>query len=1171
MSDWNEEDLAGLTIQGPDNIGLEEVDEAAAWLAMQEREAVDSGDGASYQEELIGSSTPATLQLERIGHVEYRIQAGIKAVLSGERLEGVHPVDAAAAREQFVSEIGMDPKDFAKQIKLDEVVQAPRHPQDLKTVLSMLQNTSGEYMERGPGKTLPGNIFDEGKQLKSDEDLKTALGYVSELADLYLDGRTRGSTVELPRRQALENALTTRFLEGTFFEGSKDLLPLPNETGVTGIVRTQGIYGSVQGTAEDRLSSGKFDEFYKTTGQGIKTRFVRDESGYKVFRDEVSEAQRRDILRRTPSIANTLFPKPRTYGKQTFTAEERARQSREQKYSMEQAQFKADFARRVLREQLPTTRDESKGQMRMSGWDAPYDEQADLQNLRNEATILGMDWKDRPTEDGLSDIDLYIERTHEKIPISTGSPKQGTAAWLAQRKGKITASTAAGLLKPSGVEERALELAMERLGTKIPFTGNADTREGNEGEDKAARAFLAGPGRNLTMAEAFFEENENLPNFGVSPDGRLYDEEGESAGLLELKYLASGSMKGALAKYTPQMQMQMAVSGESQTHFYALDKFTGEYVHELVQADPNMQAELIDAGQQALNLAAGLDNRGVQALRKQIQSAKPRKKVGATEVKGQQKSFAPKEDLDEPMTAFDPGAAAVHGIYSKDGISATETTLARRLEQDDQRSRLKEAVASAQVDDTVPSSTIEARQVQERRDQAAARNAFVAGNQRPAFGDPSDGANAEMSEYYRNAQKEAADASKEASASVRSFGKAVSKAGQAMGELGGLITGGTESGMDEVRLAATTGLDVAQVRGMREELERGGLSQAGINRTISQAGGLVTTFNDEALAAAKFTDIMATRGKSNLQAVRGMALPGIQEMQGMDAQDLTVMVAGLMEGKTPEAKTQIGKMFGMPDLAASSSEPSLLGARDTQIDESGLRKTRQGIARVEQAVREAKEFAGSQGEVVGTVGAGASAASAIVGSATAGVVGGMLATKAPAIASKASTLMSKATQVGPKAANMAKTLSTAAKTTPIAIAASVAPMAIRAVGDIKDDGSVGDSAMDILEFAGYGAAVGSIVPGVGTAIGAGVGAGVGVLNEAWEYLTADDAVPSANIGNMPAPQERQVEQGKNIVNVEVTNEISPDLIGTTTNVDGDIDIDEETGIGTGDTYGYSHY
>ena len=47
---------------------------------------------------------------------------------------------------------------------------------------------------------------------------------------------------------------------------------------------------------------------------------------------------------------------------------------------------------------------------------------------------------------GLSEVDLYAESTKEFTPTYNTGPAQGSAAWLAQRKGKITASAATGTL-----------------------------------------------------------------------------------------------------------------------------------------------------------------------------------------------------------------------------------------------------------------------------------------------------------------------------------------------------------------------------------------------------------------------------------------------------------------------------------------------------------------------------------------------------------------------------------------------------------------------------------------------------------------------------------------------------------------------------------------------------
>lgn len=1195
------EHLEGLTIhEGEGTLGGVMRDAADAWL--DEIEGTNAL--GNSKEHLIGAATNADLQLGRIGHVSGNVQYAIKTLLETGSIEGVHPVDAAAAIEEFNSVTGISNKDFASQIKAERPSDVTftnvdtgitgtspyrSNEQDIATALSMLGNTSGSYLDRGPGKILPGNNFDTDKQEKENSDLATAIGYVKELAGLYVDGRTIGSSVESSRRLALEESITKRMIDGVFYDGSVNVLPMPNETGVTGIVPTQGIYGSFQGTAEDRLSASQFDVLYQQlpVDGGGKTRFVRNEEGHKVFRNDVSQEQRNDALRRTPSLANSLFPKPKRVDNQIFTPEERAKHTRDQKYNMSQAQVKADFARRVLRQQLPTNRDETKGQIRMSGWDTPYGEQADLQNLRNEAATLEISWHDKFSgqedrgeessltkyvEDILSNkrtVDNYFDTVVDDsiLSVEATSPTQGTQAWLNQRKGKITASTAADLLKSGGVEERAVELAMERLGTGTPFVGNAHTREGNEGEARASSAFMAGPGKHLTLQEAFFEENENLTGFGVSPDGRLYNDEGESAGLLELKYLSSSSMEGALKKYSPQMQMQMAVTGESQTHFYALDKYTGEYVHEVVKADPNIQAELIEAGQSALSLAAGLDNRGVQALRKQIESAKPRQRKVSKEV-GQTESFTVVSEVDEPMTAFNE---AIHMASTTDesGTAASSTVLARKLERIDQAERMKEAVYNAQSD--LPDLTIEQQKAQRKKgllevaayaEDKSRRTSKVDADRKAGLTEGAAYAEDAKRENdkKKEADREATEASKEASESLRNFGANVRQAAKVLGELGGLVVGGNASGMDEVRLAAETGQGVNQVRGTREALELGGLDTAGANKTIMVAGNLVKTMNDEQTAATRFTTLMQDRGRSNLPSVRNMEIPSIQDMQDLTPAGMTSMVARLMEDKSPQARAQIGEMFGMSALVTYDKDPESLINVDGEISEGALRDTYSGITQVTQEVREVKELAGSLGETSGKIGAVTQVASGVIGSGTAAYLG-----------SKAKPFLKKALTSNPKTAKVIKGLSTVAKATPVAAAASIAPMAIRHFGDVEDDGGVGDSLLDITEFASYGASVGAGIGmffgGVGAVpgatIGGAIGGVVGAANEAWEYFSADDAVPDTNIGAIPSQTKQSQEANKQTVNVEVTNEISSDLIKTTTNVDGDLNVDEDTGLSTG--------
>lgn len=1197
MDEYGEydEDLTGLSIVGEDDIFGDANDPAAMWLAAQAESGKSESDilvaerdmaqeSLSFRQE--GAMTAADLQLGRIGHLEPRIQRGIQAALMGQSIDGINPVDLAAAREQFTSEIGIDPKVFAGRIKLDEYVQVPRHRQDLAQIQSVLAITSSEYLERGPGSKLPGNIYGEDKQDKADTDLKQAFAHVSAIADVYLDDRTRGTSVEPARRQALEESIYRRLMEGTFYEGSKDLLPLPNETGVTGIVRTQGIYGSNQGTPLDRVQAAKYDSAYRTvegTGNGQRLKFQRDDFGGKIFKDAVSPDQRTKILRETPSLANSLFPKPKPARGQKFTAEERAKQSRDQKFQMGQLQFKADEARRILRKEMPTNRDESAGQIRMSGFDRPIDEQAVLQNLRNEAAIEGVTWADQYAgqQEGeqRSELDDYIEEATNTIKADTidGSPTQGTQEWLNQRKGKITASTAAGLLKPRGIEERALELAMERLGTGEKFAGNADTREGNEGEDKALRAFMAGPGRKYEMREAFFEENPDIAGFGVSPDGRLYNQEGETEGLLELKYLSSGSMKDAAKKYTPQMQMQMAVTGESQTNFFALDKFTGEYVHQVVQADPNMQAELIQAGTAALAMAEGLDNRGVQQLRNQLVTKKPRQPLVAPT--GQKTSFTPPSaQVEEPMQAFRPEEVlAEHTVSGMSG--AAGSLLAERMKQEDQRERSKEALANARASDVDVDKTIEAHTVSGTG--GASKTLFA---QQMQKADQAQRLKESMnaSDELLQAKEEEAKASKDNAAATKAAALATREFRQALGDtlniaadIGGIVTGGNESVMNEVRFAAESGYKVEVVRGTRKALEMGGLNEQGINAAISSSATQAKGYNDAVKAAAQFTALQVARGQSNLAEVRNTPIPALLDLKQMNPSELIQETLYMMEGKSPQAKAQIATMMGVPTLATYVGDPDAVMIPDEVIDETGARDTTKGIQTIKQTERNLRETAGSLGEEVGTVSAGAVAVNAALGGAAGGAalgavskLGSKLGGKLPSPSSlvpKASTMQSVANAARSGTMQAGKFALNAAKANPASALALAIPAIARATVGVEDDGSYADSFLDVLDFAAGGAALGSVVPGVGTAIGAGAGTAVGIANEAYEYFFggADDKLPKADIGPMSSQTNQSQATQVQDVNVTVTNEISPELIRTTTDVNGEVDVDEDTGLSTG--------
>lgn len=155
--------------------------------------------------------------------------------------------------------------------------------------------------------------------------------------------------------------------------------------------------------------------------------------------------------------------------------------------------------------------------------------------------------------------------------------EQGSKEWLELRLGKVTASRIADVLAKgkSGEalsrEDYRYELVVQRL-TGDPgesFT-NAAMEWGTATEPQARIAYEA-------QADVFVEQvpfvlHPTIEWFGCSPDGLVQDD-----GLLEIKcpnskthikYLNAGKPP---AKYVPQMQCQMAVTGRQWCDFVSFD------------------------------------------------------------------------------------------------------------------------------------------------------------------------------------------------------------------------------------------------------------------------------------------------------------------------------------------------------------------------------------------------------------------------------------------------------------------------------------------------------------------------------------------------------------------------------------------------------------------------
>lgn len=1097
------------------------------WLAKQEGD-LPSEDAA------VGGATAATLlqgRLEGLGDSTKR--AFRDTLLGSVNLDryNISPSEYKNSVAEFGTTVGEDPKEFASRIKVEEAtpithttamgreLKVPRtiQPQhtasDMRVVMSMLGQTSGSYLDEGPGLKLQGNNPSNAKrEIEQHQALDTALDYIAEISDLYIRDETKKNTTAYKQRfYEVNEAITERLLQGHFRRPDaggpdKSLLPTPNDV-YGGSRRVTGLVPTVN-------------------NMGMSTALTYKD--YTMLREDGTD------YKKMPNIGKSLFPKS---------------DWQDRKNLVEDLFEKADFASNVLRTQLPTNRDDSARQKRHGAWDTPYGDQAVQGNLFNEAAILDLDInqpalpelsdKDIKAhgrgqssggmygEKGLSERERFVrERSNElgsdedpEFPVDadpaavyadtdlgryqerikgTAAHKQGSEEWKAQREGKVTASTADLLLSKNP------DKAMSVLINGSSFEGSSYSIDGNTSEAETMAAFMGGPGKGLIVQESFFEEGkgELAGIAGVSPDGHLFNEDGSSAGLVELKYLTNKSMKGAVKKYNKQMQMQMLVTGEERVNFYARSSDDNSFIHEVVEKDPILQQELKKKAIQIHKQASNMTPEEEAHLMHRMRPKKVKAQDQVTSA-GQEAMYVPPEQEEIPI-------AQIYTPRTESGPSIRGNPMAS------------------------PAAT--------------------------GGGSAGDGGSVTPSSNVGSSENvdELADSAKIAADNLDKFGKSVLNAVKNMAKLAGVAQEGNTSGMDEVRLAAATGLEVERVRGMRETMVESGLSESGATSVINAGGQLAQTLNNELTSGARWTQLLQDRAASNLSGVRSMVLPGYQEMQGMNPQQLVAMVQGQMTGKTMEERAQIGKIFGMQELSVSSATATEIGDVDGMIDESGLRAHQRGAQLVLQTEREAKEFAGSLGEVAGATSQGITASEKVLAGA-AGLLG------AGAIGKAALKVKGGGVNIGKNAGKVGQAAKTALTKIPkgglVGAAAGLAPTAIRHAAGVEDDDSLADSGLDVLEMAamgaGLGATVGSVFPVVGTAFGAGLGgtlgAGLGIANEVMEAFES----PIPNKAITPMMNDIAAAAPVNVQNdVKVEVSVSEDLVSTSVDANGDISEDE---------------
>jgi putative phage-type endonuclease len=155
--------------------------------------------------------------------------------------------------------------------------------------------------------------------------------------------------------------------------------------------------------------------------------------------------------------------------------------------------------------------------------------------------------------------------------------EQGTAEWLSERAGKVTASRIASVMaktKTGYGADRAnymADLIAERL-TGIPKQGftNEAMRWGTETEPQARAMYELETGH--TVTETGFVPHPVLEGTGASPDGLVGD-----SGLIEIKCPNTSThietLRGAAIdrKYLLQMHWQMICTGRDWCDFVSFD------------------------------------------------------------------------------------------------------------------------------------------------------------------------------------------------------------------------------------------------------------------------------------------------------------------------------------------------------------------------------------------------------------------------------------------------------------------------------------------------------------------------------------------------------------------------------------------------------------------------
>lgn len=154
--------------------------------------------------------------------------------------------------------------------------------------------------------------------------------------------------------------------------------------------------------------------------------------------------------------------------------------------------------------------------------------------------------------------------------------EQGSPEWLELRRGKVTGSRVADMMKrnkdgkyAASRKDYAFDLALERITGELQGSDLSNVKWVQDGKEREPEAReLYSFMRGLEVKTIGFATHDSLPFFGASPDSLVEDD-----GCLEIKcpkpkthleYLLAGI---APEEYTPQMDAEMACTGRKWCDF----------------------------------------------------------------------------------------------------------------------------------------------------------------------------------------------------------------------------------------------------------------------------------------------------------------------------------------------------------------------------------------------------------------------------------------------------------------------------------------------------------------------------------------------------------------------------------------------------------------------------